>query len=307
MVVGDERRPRGESGWKLSGVPAGLSGMTEPIAGVAAGVPYTALPPPGGAADAPLIVAWHLMDPPCTDAAMAAALPMREVPAWRVYLGLPMTGRRALPGGFDELMRLGYQDAVLNLFAPVSAQASAEAPAAVAEVRARLGIPDGPVGVLGGSLGSMVALEVAATGSLPVAAGAIVSSAVRLTSIIEANEVRFGTTYEWSERSRAAATRLDYVARAGEIAARRDARGGPPPFLVLTGQEDAEPLQRAAEELASELAAGYPDDTAVRLVNLPGVAHNLAEPPGEAPAPQTDSARLVDAELTAWFRTHLKS
>ena len=78
---------------------AGLAGdMT--ISGIAAGVPYVALPPEGEG-PAPLIAVWHLLDSPRSEAAMAAAVPMAGVRAWRVYFGLPMTGRRSLPGGVE--------------------------------------------------------------------------------------------------------------------------------------------------------------------------------------------------------------
>jgi hypothetical protein len=36
------------------------------------------------------------------------------------------------------------------------------------------------------------------------------------------------------------------------------------------------------------------------------MAHELAEAPGIEPAPQTEGARLVDAELTKWFSQRLK-
>ncbi|MGH2603820.1 MAG: alpha/beta hydrolase, partial [Dehalococcoidia bacterium] len=65
-----------------------------PIKGTAAGVPYVALPPPDGAETAPLILTWHLADPPRSETAMAAALPLRGLEAWRVYLGLPLLGSR---------------------------------------------------------------------------------------------------------------------------------------------------------------------------------------------------------------------
>ena len=45
------------------------------ITGVAGGVPYLALPPEGAPDNAPLVVAWHLHDPPRSETAMAAALP----------------------------------------------------------------------------------------------------------------------------------------------------------------------------------------------------------------------------------------
>src|SRR5918992_4876986 len=98
-----------------------------PTTGVAAGVPFLALPP-GGRPDAaaPIVVAWHLMDAPRTEAAFAAALPLAGLDAWRIYLGLPMFGARTPPGGPEEVMRLAYEDAVLNLYAPVIEQAFSE-------------------------------------------------------------------------------------------------------------------------------------------------------------------------------------
>ena len=36
----------------------------EQVSGVAGGVPYVALPPGGAPEGAPLVVAWHLHDPP---------------------------------------------------------------------------------------------------------------------------------------------------------------------------------------------------------------------------------------------------
>jgi hypothetical protein len=92
------------------------------VTGTAAGVPFLAVPPDGGPGLAPVVVAWHLMDPPRTEAAFAAALPLAGLDAWRIYLGLPMCGARLPAGGFEELMRLGYEDAVLNLQGPIAAE-----------------------------------------------------------------------------------------------------------------------------------------------------------------------------------------
>ena len=40
-------------------------------------MPFTALPPTVIVdGPAPLVLAWHMLDPPCTDAAFAAALPL---------------------------------------------------------------------------------------------------------------------------------------------------------------------------------------------------------------------------------------
>jgi len=65
--------------------------MAERI-GVAAGVPYIAFEPETNAEQEHLVVVLHLMDPPRSERAMAAAVPLGDVDAWRVYLALPMTG-----------------------------------------------------------------------------------------------------------------------------------------------------------------------------------------------------------------------
>ena len=202
--------------------------MTEPVRGTAAGVPFLAVPADSGDPAAPVVVAWHLMDPPRTEAAFAAALPLRGLDAWRVYLGLPMCGDRTPPGGPDELMRLGYEDAVLNLQGPIAAQGAAEFPAALADVRAQLGLHDGPLALVGGSMGAAVAglalVETAPAAGVAVAAAVLVSPLVQLRDAVDALGRRFGTTYPWGPAALEVAARLDLVARADEVA-----RAGSPP------------------------------------------------------------------------------
>lgn len=185
------------------------------MTGVAAGVPYVALPPAEGAQNAGLVAAWHLVDPPRTEA-MAAALPLAGVPAWRVYFGLPMLGTRMPAGGFDEVMRLMQDDIVLNFLGPIIEQAAAEAPAAIDGVREELGLDDEPIGLVGASAGSAVALLLA-EGVVPVTAAALVSPVVQLPPVVEACGV---PNYAWTPESRTLAKRLDFVARASEIAGR---------------------------------------------------------------------------------------
>jgi dienelactone hydrolase len=269
------------------------------INGTAAGVPYTALPPGNDVANPPLVLIWHLMDPPCTDAAMAAALPMTALRAWRVYLGLPLTGRRLPAGGFDELMRLGYADAVLNLFGPILSQAIDEAPAAVAAARAELGIAEGPIGVAGGSLGAAVAEGVIADRALPVTAAALVNPAVRVAGAVAANERRYAMRYEWTDAARAIADRFDFLRRAAEIASRA------PLLLLVSGENDDPEFRADAEALRRELTSSCGERTHVKWHSIPGMPHHLAEPPGTEPAPQNGHAAAVDDAFTSWFAEHL--
>jgi dienelactone hydrolase len=281
-----------------------MSDQNAPVSGAAAGVPYVALPPAGrqdGRKPAPLIIAWHLNDPPRSAAAMAAALPLAGIAAWRVYLDLPMHGSRQLPGGLEEFMRLGYQDAVLKAFEPQVSQAVDEFQAVLAELRAHLPVTDGPIGVAGASIGTLPAQLVMAGGSAQVSAAALISPVIQLAEVVAANERRFAVTYPWSEVSRAVAARFDFVARAGEIAA----CDPQPAILLVTGAEDDPAFPRQAQRLHSELRHRYSDPDRVCLTNIPGMGHGFAAEPGIEPAPQTAEAKLVDATVTDWFSRYL--
>ncbi|MEU7826002.1 alpha/beta hydrolase [Catellatospora sp. NPDC049133] len=256
------------------------------LRGNAAGVPYIALPPADPTPDTPLVVAWHLLDPPRSEIAMAAALPLSGLNAWRVYLGLPMTGDRMLPGGPDELMKLVMEDAVLNLFEPLTRQAVAEFPPALAELRSLLDTR-GPLSLLGGSIGSMTALRLLTETAVEVDRVALVSPAVQLSALVDANSRMFGMPYRWTDESRAAADRLDFVARAAEIER---------PVLMVVGDEDD---RDGFRDPAQRLWAALPEGSS--LVAIPGMGHALAEEPGIEAAPQTAHAAQVDAIVTDWL------
>ena len=270
---------------------------TSALRGKAGAVPFIALPPIRPNDYAPTVIVWHMHDPPRSEAAMAAALPLRELDAWRVYLGLPLSGIRLPPGGLEGFFALGYDDAVLKLYAPTVRQAVDEFPEALAELRHRLGLFDGPIALVGASIGAFVALSVLASGEPPIAAIALVSPALRLTGVVAANERRFGVTYPWSNDARGIAAELDFVARTPALA-----RRGIPTLLVVGVEDDAEGIVRPAEELAAALVHARVDAT---LVRIPGMAHAIADEPGLEPAPQTAIAGVVDAVVCRWLREHL--
>lgn len=273
------------------------SDPTAPISGLAAGVPFVALPPAGGRRDgAPVVVAWHLLDAPRTERALAAAIPLAGLDAWRVYLGLPLSGSRLPAGGFDEVMRLGYEDAVGNLLGPVHDGAASEFGAAFAALGERLSFDPGRVGVMGGSIGAAVAQTVLADESrgFVVRAAVLLSPVVQLRRAVEANERTFGVTYPWSEASHAVADRLDFVARAAELAAT--------PILAVVGGGDDPAIRGAADGLVVALRG---DGGSAQLVVVEGMGHALAEEPGTDPAPQTAHAGIVDRHAAAWFARYL--
>jgi pimeloyl-ACP methyl ester carboxylesterase len=266
--------------------------MLEPITGRAAGVPFIAVPPTGEPRpDTPTIVAWHLMDAPRTKAAFAAALPLQGLDAWRIYFGLPMSGSRLPAGGAEEVMRLSYEDVVRNVYEPVLDAAAAELGPAFAELRERLGIGGGALGALGGSIGAAVAQLAIAQSGLPFAAAVLVSPVVRMRDTVAAGERRFGSRYGWTAEAEAVADRLDFVARAAELAA--------PAVLLVVGEDDDRGFHEPAAELQAALAPR------AELVVIPGMGHALADEPGIEPAPQTRHAAEVDRRAVAWFQRHL--
>jgi pimeloyl-ACP methyl ester carboxylesterase len=263
------------------------------VVGQAAGVPFVALPPPGGPRpDAAVVVAWHLMDPPRSEAAFAAAVPVNGVDAWRVHLGLPMTGARLLPGGWDEIYRVASEDAVRNMHWPVARAAADEIGPAWASLRGQLGIDAvQPAGVMGGSAGAGVAQLALAEHLTDVSTAVLISPVIRLRAAVEAIGRRFGITYPWDEETEAIARRLDFVERHPRLQ-----------VLVIVGEDD----DRAGFlEPAAELEAASPDR--VTVVTITGMGHALAEEPGIDPAPQTPHAAAVDREATRWFREHLRA
>lgn len=272
----------------------------ETITGTAAGVPFTALPPTGVTdGPAPLIVSWHMLDAPRTDAAFAAALPMTRVPAWRVHLGMPMCGARMVDGRVDAVIELIRRDALMAYLAPFLYQAAEEFPAALAALRDQLPVDDQPVGVLGGSLGGGVALEVLTAGRIPIKAVALVNPAVRVRSAVELIEVGFGQAYPWTAESRKTADELDFVARVAEGVAAQ------PPVLLVSGELDHPAFRTDAAALVDVLRERYAHPADVELTNVPDLPHPLAEEPGLEPAPQLPSAKAVDEILTRWFLRRL--
>ncbi len=265
--------------------------------GLAAGVPVIVRPPAGGKRSAaPIVLAWHLQDPPRTESALAASLPLEGLDAWRIYLGLPLSGSRLPEGGFDEVMRLGYEDAVMNLQGPVVDQAANEVGPALAELRNRFDVGTGTIGVMGGSIGAAVAMLVMADGVLPIATAVLVSPLVQLEAAVESLGRRYGITYPWSPESRAVAARLDFVARAADFAT----NGDPTMLLIVGADDDAAGFLEPAGRLAATRPTGRAD-----LVAIDGMGHAFAEEPGDEPAPPTEAALRIDALAADWFGRQL--
>ena len=215
----------------------------------------------------------------------------------------PAAHRLAAPplGGVDELMRLGYEDAVQNLYGPVTAQAAEEFEAALTALRASLQLGDGRIGVVGGSVGAAVAQIVVAESDVPISAAVLISPLVQLKPVVDAMARRFGFAYPWTDAAEAIAHGRDFVARSIEIA-----RHGEPAVLPVVGEdEDNDAFRAPATRLYEALATSYAEPARVQLVLVPGMAHALATEPGNSPAPQTTHAGIVDRHTVHFLQRHL--
>src|SRR5262249_14949163 len=203
--------------------------------------------------------------------------------------------------GWGGSMRFGYQDGVLKAFEPQVTRAADEFPAVLAELRAQLRVSDGPIGVMGASVGALPAQLVMAGQAARVTAAALISPVIQLAEVVAANERRFAVSYPWSETSRAVAARFDFVSRASEIAA----HDPQPAILLVTGAHDDPAFPLQAQRLHSELQQQYSDSGRIGRTTIPGMGHAFAAEPGIEPSAQTAEAKLVDAAVTDWFSRYL--
>lgn len=262
---------------------------SDAVTGTAAGVPYVLRPPITPRPDAPVVVAWHLMDAPRTERAFAAALPLEGLDAWRLYPGLPMCGARS--PGFEEILRLGREEPVLNLHGAINAQAVAELPALLEAVRVEHGIGDGPLAVVGGSAGAGIAGAAVVGKVVEARAAVLISPLLALRPVVAELATFFDMDYRWTPESEAVADRMDLVARSGEL-------GDVPVRCVVGAQDAAEAFLDPATRLRDLLVErGVHADLQV----IEDMGHALAEEPGVDPAPQTAHAARVDALAVAWL------
>lgn len=274
----------------------------QPLAGAirgttANGVPFVALPPADGQAAKALVLLWHGADPPRAEEALAGAVPLADVPAWRVYLGLPLCGQRMPEGDPEEVMGRLAEDEITLFFHPVIAGGAAELPEAVADLRTQLGItPDLPLGLFGFSMGGSAALIAVARRALPIRAAVTFGAPLDMRALMDYLSVQFGVTYEWTPERAALAEEISAIHRGSEIAASGTA------VLLGMGADDPYPVNGPVVQFAATVnAAGG----TVATETLPGVAHGFVDEPGTEAAPQGAEAQAVDRMVSQWFARHL--
>lgn len=237
------------------------------------------------------IVLWHGFGPPASEAALMEALPLDDVPAIKVYLGLPLFGKRAEPGGVEALKRRQEADVGLQIFEPVVAGAAKELPSVVDALRdGGCMRPGERIGLFGFSAGGAAVLYALAERDVPIGSAVVLNASTGLSASIAAYEHATGKTYAWSDASRDLARRTDATGRAQDIAS-----GHPPPaLLIVQGTADATVTPGLAKSLDAVLAPLYAGAGKDReqLMLLDGLSHNV-----------TDKASIEDLRrrIGGWF------
>ena len=242
----------------------------------------------------PPIVLWHGFGAPANERALVDMLPLDDVPAVKVYLGLPLFGRRAEDGGMEALKRRQDTDVASLVFEPVVVGAARELPSALKALQA-IGCmkPVDPIGLFGFSAGGAAVLLALAERDVPISGAVILNASTGLSASIAAYERAIGKPYAWTESARALAQRTDAVTRARDIAA------GHPALLIIQGTDDAMLTPELATALHGALSPLYAGPTARReqLMLAKGVSHNVS-----------DAATLTDLRkwIGGWFARYLE-
>jgi predicted esterase len=264
--------------------------VSEQLAGVPAlvRIPRVVTKPP--------IVLWHGFGPPASERALMEALPLDDVPAVKVYLGLPLFGARTPPGGVDEIVRRQTEEFGSLLFEPAVMGAAKELPAVLESLQeGGCMAPHDKIGLFGFSAGGASVLTALARHEVQVGAAVTLNASTGLNASVQALERATKRRYSWTTRSRQVAKDSDAVFHAAEIAA-----GNPPPALLLIhGADDAMLSPQVASSLHEALQPHFRrsgNGARLRLVVEPGLAH------GWAGTQSVDDLRL---SIGAWFRRFL--
>lgn len=221
----------------------------------------------------PPILLWHGFGPPASERALMEALPLDEVPAIKIYLGLPQFGAREAPGGRDSMARRQSEDLGRLVFEPVVVGAAQELPSVIAALQELQCIhAQDKVGLFGFSAGGAAALLALAEGKVRVGAAVIVNASTGLTASVQAYERATKKSYAWSDYTRDLAQRTDAVGHAADIARNR------PALLIIHGTDDAMLPAQNASALRDALAPFYrKNDKALKLDLVDGLSHGWAD------------------------------
>ncbi|MGH8113010.1 MAG: alpha/beta hydrolase family protein [Rhodanobacteraceae bacterium] len=241
----------------------------------------------------PPIVLWHGFGPPASKRALMNALPLDDVPALKVYLGLPLFGARAPIGGNKELLRRQTQDFAMLLFKPAVVGAADELPSVVAALRRRGCMRSGDrIGLFGFSAGGVAVLIALARNDVAVSAAVLLNASTGLKASIRALERVTKRPYAWTPAARLLADHTDAVRHASDIA-----RGDPPTaLLIIQGDDDTILTSQPAKILQEALRPYYgkkKSEGRLQLVLVHGMSHSWVDRPS--------SAAEVRMRTAKWF------
>lgn len=239
------------------------------------------------------IVLWHGFGPPADEEALMALLPLDEVPALKIYLGLPMFGERA-PADPGLLARQQAEDLAIGVFEPVVMAAADELPAVLAILRSHGCLSDGEgISLFGFSAGGAATLFALAERAVPIRSAVILNASTGLSASVAAYERATGQPYAWTQRARVLARRTDAIARPSDIAS-----GSPPPALLIVQGADDALLGGFARELQEALRPHYAAADAMErlmLEQVDGLPHQVQA---------SEDAERVRSLVGAWFRRY---
>jgi predicted esterase len=244
------------------------------------------------------IVLWHGFGPPASEQALMEVLPLDEVPAVKVYLGLPMFGSRALPGGMSELARRQQQDLATLVFEPAVMNAAKELPAIVRALEEHDCLKRGErIGLFGFSAGGAAVWFALAERVVPIDVAVTLNASTGLSASVKAYERATKGSYTWTEATRRLAQRSDAAGRAKEIVT-----GNPPPaLLIIHGKDDAMMTPEIASSLHRTLLPLYQaadSSQRLQLTIVPGMAHAWTS---------TQDVQALRSSIAAWFHTYLSA
>lgn len=223
----------------------------------------------------PPILLWHGFGPPESERELMEALSLDDVPAIKVYLGLPQFGAREQPNGREDMIRRQNEDLGRLVFEPVVVGAAQELPSVVTALQQLGCLRSGDkVSLFGFSAGGAAALFALAEKKVPVRAAVVVNASTGLTASVHAYERATKRQYKWSDYTRELARRTDAVQRAGDIARDR------PALLIVHGNDDTMLTSKDVLALRDALAPYYEktrDAQRLRLQLVDGLAHGWAD------------------------------
>jgi predicted esterase len=240
----------------------------------------------------PPVVLWHGFGPPESERALMDAIPLDEVPAIKVYLGLPLFGKRAPSGGIEEFIRRQKEDMPSLIFEPVVMGAARELPAVIRDLIAQKHMRAGEkISLFGFSAGGASVLYALALREAPISTAVTVNASTGLSASVAAYEHATKQPFVWSSHARNLAKMSDAAGRAIDIAAPNP----PPALLIVHGSDDTMLTPKIASTLYDSLLPRYRqtgNEARLRLEIVPGMAHTWAT---------SDRIEALRGMIAAWF------